>query len=111
AHCACEPASTAPGVSWGSGKGGVGRVVGWARCWVLRKRARAWVPLDCGTTVPASGEVVGCGGPGCFLRTAQWTRASLANDEISGGFPLLGACLGFCCLSAICFDRFVCSSF
>ncbi len=26
----------------------------------------------------------GAGGPGCFLRTAQWTRASLANDEISG---------------------------
>src|SRR5690606_3803748 len=54
AHCACEPASTAPGVSWGSGKGGVGRVVGWARCWVLRKRARAWVPLDCGTKSPSS---------------------------------------------------------
>src|SRR5690606_13627967 len=59
-------------------------------------------PLDCGTMVPASGEVVGCGGPGCFLRTAQWTRASLAR--------MRSLCL-IVFLSAICFDRFVCSSF
>lgn len=46
AHRSCEPASTASqtreGVG-GSGNGGVGRVVGWTRCWVLRERAQARV--------------------------------------------------------------------
>ncbi|GGQ47509.1 hypothetical protein GCM10010187_76990 [Actinomadura coerulea] len=28
-----------------------------------------------------TGRWWGFGGPGCFLRTAQWTRASLVNDE------------------------------
>ena len=45
---------------------------------------------------------VGFGGPGCFLRTAQWTRASLAR---------MRSLCGIVFLSAICFDRFVCSSF
>lgn len=45
AHRSCEPASTASGSfgSVGSGNGGVGWVVGWTRCWVLRERAQARV--------------------------------------------------------------------
>ena len=47
AHRSCEPASTAS-VAFGlrgSGNDGVGWVVGWTRCWVLRKRA---LPGDLG---------------------------------------------------------------
>jgi len=57
------------------------------------------VTSDCGT----DGRAIpygwcGFGGPGCFLRTAQWTRASLANDEIScgsWGFRVLRFAWGF----------------
>ncbi len=60
----------------------VGRMVGQASCWVLRKQARAAVVVV-GVFSQVPGIIVGprvCGlgwWVGCVLRIAQWTRASL----------------------------------
>jgi hypothetical protein len=102
----CGPASTTSGGFSPGGwerrvrvRGGLGTLLGPEETGVC-----VWWPLDRGTAA-SSFIGWGCGGPGCFLRTAQWTRASLVSDAAFGfGRGLLIS-------SAICFDRFVCSSF
>ncbi len=66
--------------------GGLGTLLGpeGTGRWLGASGLRGWI----------AGLVTGSGsdGPGCFLRTAQWTRASLADDDFG------------CCLStaAVC---------
>jgi hypothetical protein len=87
---------------------------GWTRCWVLRKRtlqphnlstrpARVRMRvdgagvflLDRGTFSRSRSHAGGVGGPGCFLRTAQWTRASLEQETAQETKETPWPCLPF----------------
>src|SRR5262249_30288911 len=86
------PASTRPRPVPGGGTGAPGAGAGWARCWVLREpapRVRGAGFLCAGRLLPAGpGGCSPAAGGGqaavCFLRTAQWTRASILDPPAVG---------------------------
>src|SRR5262249_23005282 len=92
----CGSASTAPATSaprqgawvwWGSGNEEF-RAVG--RLDTLLGPEGTGVMPGClwiaGPAPHPSSRVFGVGGPGCFLRTAQWTRASLVRLDSAENF-------------------------